>query len=298
MNTYEHKFYLGPHSPLSLQLQRLLARNSDRLIEVNSEYPTAKMHREVLAEFLKLPASQLADGDTHQFYVDTVLDHDETRRVIYSFDAFLGSRKDSLGHADAYPSLERKVFPLRHLTNAHKVTVFLCLQSFAQFVDLELEGEPEMHEWLSSDPYNLTFSWVPFVSRLQDAWPEVKIVIFDSQDLAPKWAAVVAMITGHPLAHHFANIADYPSTCMNRKGRIAYRTFLAETPPKTLKKWIEATSFFCQKYGTRYQIPVDTRKDTWTPEQLDYSRQQLEHDFEKLRDLKNVALAKELMVDL
>lgn len=71
----------------------------------------------------------------------------------------------------------------------------MCLQSYAQFVDKELEGHPELRERLHSDPYSLTFSWVPFVSRLQEAWPEENIVIFDSQDLAPKWAAIVAMIS-------------------------------------------------------------------------------------------------------
>ncbi|MFC4214039.1 hypothetical protein ACFP4H_23475 [Pseudophaeobacter arcticus] len=298
MITYEYKFYLGPHSPLSLQLQRLLASNSDRLVEVDSEYPAAKMHREVLAEFLKLPASQLADENTHQMYVDTVLEHDRTRRVIYNFDAFLGSRKSSLEYATAYPSLERKVFPLRHLTSAQNVTIFICLQSYAQFVDKELEGHPELRERLYSDPYNLTFSWVPFVSRLQEAWPEANIVIFDSQDLAPKWAAIVAMISGHPLAHFFANITDFPSTCMNRKGRIAYRRHMAVAPSQSLRDWVEATSFFCQNYGSGSHAPAHSWEETWTPDQLAYSRQVLEQDFEKLRVLKNVSLANELMVNL
>ncbi|WP_375699689.1 hypothetical protein [Pseudophaeobacter sp. TrK17] len=298
MNTYEYKFYLGPHSPLAVPLQRLLACNSDRLAEVNSEYPGAKMHREVLAEFLKLPVSQLAGGDTHQLYVDTVLEQDQTRRIIYSFDAFLGSRKYSLEYAEAYPSLERKVFPLRHLTKSQNVTIFMCLQSVAQFIDWELEGQPELRKNLISAPYNLAFSWLPFVSRLQDAWPEAKIVIFDSQDLGPKWAAIVAMITGHPLPHYFASIADYPSTCMNRKGRIAFRRFIAETPPKTLEKWIEATSFFCERYGARNRKSDSAFEEIWTPEQLDYSRQVLELDFQKLQGLTNVVLAKELLVGL
>lgn len=230
----EYKYYLGPHSPLSLQLQRLLASSSDRSTEVDSEYPTAKMHREVLAEFLKLPESQLADENTHQMYVDTVLEHDRTRRVIYNFDAFLGSRKNSLEYEKAYPSLERKAFPLLHLTSAQNVTIFMCLQNYVQFVDKELEGHRELRERLHFDPFNLTFSGVPFVSRLQEAWPEVNILIFDSQDLAPKWAAIVAMISGHPLAHFFENITDFPSTFMNKKGRIAYRRHMAEAPSQSL----------------------------------------------------------------
>jgi hypothetical protein len=227
-----------------------------------------------------------------------VLDYDHTRRVIYNFDAFFGSRQSSLEHAAVYPGLERKVFPLRHLTYGHTVTIFLCLQSFADFVDNELAGQRDLHQRLCSDQCNLNFSWVPFVSRLQKAWPEANIVIISSQDLAPKWAAIVSLISGHPLAHTFEKISDFPCTCMNRKGRIAYRKYLAETPPKNLGKWLEVTSFFCNIYGFRNLVSDRVEGNTWTPDQFRYSQEVLEQDMAKLRELKNVTLASQLMVEL
>lgn len=85
---------------------------------------------------------------------------------------------------------------------------------------------------------------------------------------------------------------------MKRKGRIAYRRHMAEAPSQSLGDWVEATSFFCQNYGSRSNAPADSWEKTWTPDQQAHSRQVLEQDFEKMRVLQNVSLANELMVNL
>lgn len=297
MNTYSHRFYLGPHSPLSVPLSKVMKRNADRLHEIETECPPSGLHREALSEILKLPEAKLVDGLIHELYVDFVLQNDNTRNIIYNYDAFWGSRKSAFKSMTVYPSMDEKIAPLRLLTKAHRATVFLCLQSYADLVEQELTDAPELQQLLTANSENLQFSWVPFVSRFQAVWPEAEVVIINANELAVHWAAIVSLVTGHPKSYLFRGINDLPLMEIEGFGQEPFRTALAANPPKTVGDWLKLSSQAFSDYGYRdpdEDLDIET---TWTLKQSQHSMLRFAADIEAFRKMEGVHVASDLVKD-
>ncbi|WP_299405893.1 hypothetical protein [uncultured Roseobacter sp.] len=294
VGAYSHSFILGPHTPLSLPLQRLLARNPDRLLEVGAEFPAAKMHREVLSSILKSPAHELATPAAYQSYVDTVLEYDETERVVYNYDAFIGSRKNALMDGFFYPSMETKIALLRQLTLGQEIALFLCIRHYTAFLEVELQNNELFGELVTSYPDQIDFSWTHFIWRLQKAWPEALLVILDADTLPQNWAPVVSLITGHPETHLFQNIGKYPASCLADAGRRPYLKSMKSKAPGSITEWTDRTSAFFQEFGTQDAILRKVIASPWKPDQVQHSKEKYDADMVALRSLENVVLARDL----
>lgn len=292
--SYDHRFILGPHSPMSVPLQRLLGVNRDALREVGTEFPKAKRHREVLEQTLGLAAEDLADASVHRAYINSVLEHADTKCVIYSYDAFLGSRKNAIKAGFFYPSLEAKIAPLRQLTQGHQATLFLCLQHFTQFVEMELIRSPHLRHIVDNYPKNLDLSWVHFVHRMREAWPEAFIVIIDADELATNWASIAALMTGHAQAQAFNNIEKFPLGRLAEDGRKPYLKAFEATPPESVAEWTERTSQFFAEYGRHVPVIRKVIASPWAPEQVQHSKMKFKADLTNFAAIDNVVLASDL----
>lgn len=296
--SYDHRFLLGPHSPMNMPMQKLLIRNRDRLEEVAAEFPDTEMHRTILGHILKLPIDELSDPAAHHNYVENVLTNSSTRIVIYSYDAFFGSRKSVLSEDFVYPSLEKKIRPLRHLMTGQKSTVFLCLQHYTQFVETELKDAVSFQHLVQSFDEDNDFSWMPFVSRLRRAWPEALIVVVDETDLATHWAVVAALVCGHPKVQDFKNISRYAKYRLATEGRKPYRAALKESPPKTIAEWVSTTTRIFQEFGNYEPIVKRVVTSPWSPEQIELSIANLAADLDALKKLENVVLASDYNLEM
>jgi hypothetical protein len=297
VDPYDFRFNIGPHSPLSLPLQRILNRNARALLEVDAEFPPERMHRDVLKQSLKLPFSRLLENKTLQSYLDSVLEEDQTRSVIYSFDAFLGSRARSLSSNMTYPSLEKKVAPLRLLTTGSKISLFLCLQKYTDLIDNELKGDPDLRKQLARNVDNLLFSWIPFVKRLSEAWPEANIVILEAAELAPNWAANVGLITGHPDAHEFEGILDFPTSSISKEGKKALLQKTKSAQPASIYEWRKLVRPYFTVYGQTNFNFEQTKNSYWTTEQIEFSGEKFENEIVELVGMNNVFLANDLIAN-
>ena len=294
-DAYNFSIHLGPHSPLSLPLQRVLTKNAPMLHSIEAEYPAPKMHREVLSQLLRLPYKTLAEEAVQEDYRASVLEHENTRTVLFNFDAFLGSRKNSIVKGEAYPSLEKKVGPIRHLTLHHNVSLFVCLQSFATFVEEELKDIPDKQQKLAASPGCLNFSWVPFIERLREAWPEALIVILNADDLPVHWAANVALFSGHPKPFEFKGIENYMLSRLSEDGRKHLSQTLRQQPALSISQWTEMVSEFFEKYGKHEPLLKKLVAGLWTPEQHEYSLEALQEDFYEMEKIENLTMAKNLI---
>lgn len=287
---YDHRLILGPHCPMSLPLQRLLANNRDALEEVRTEAPKVKLHRQIMAKTLALPTETLAKPQVKQAYVDAVRTQATTRCLIYNYHAFFGSRKNALKAGSLYPSLENKIPPLRQLTDGHQVTVFLCLQHMTQFIELELSHSPHLQHVTETYPKGLDFSWVHFVHRMKTIWPEALVVIIDADKLAQNWAAAAALVTGHPKAHRFQRITRFPLSQLAEDGRGPCRKALKASPPASIPEWTEVMSNFFDTYGPHVPIIRRIIASPWTEDQVAHSKARFTADLDALKAVENVAL--------
>ncbi|WP_299777494.1 hypothetical protein [uncultured Roseobacter sp.] len=294
VTTYDYRMVLGPHSPVPMPLQRLLAANRTLLHDVGTEFPKVQMHRKTMANTLGLLTDGMPDQTAHENYLKMVLEHKDSGCIVYSYGAFLSSRKNALRAGVLYPSLEKKIAPLRRLTDGQRVTVFLCLQHFTQFIELELKRSPHLRHLVDSYPHSLDFSWVHFVCRMRAAWPEALFVILDAENLAVNWAATVALITGHPDTHTFKNIEEFPVSCLAENGRASYLQALKASPPQTVPEWTAITSRFFSEYGSHVPIIRKVIASPWSSNQIEHSKQKYEADLVNLRALDNVIMSSDV----
>ncbi|MCV3272670.1 hypothetical protein [Roseobacter sinensis] len=295
---YDHRLILGPHSPMSVPLQRLLSGNPGMLAEVRTELPQVKLHRNVMAKTLALPIETLAQPRIQQAYIDAVRTQETTRCLIYNYDAFLGSRENALRTGILYRALETKIAPLRQLTLGHQVTVFLCLQHMTQFFERELIRNPHMRHLTETYPEGTDFSWVHFVQRLQEVWPEALVVVLDADTLPQNWAAVAALVTGHPDAHKFHRLLQFPLACLAEEGHAPCREALRRTPPGSVPEWTALMSQVFAEYGTHVPILRKVIASPWSAEQVAHSKERFASDMETLRGMENVALLDDVEWDV
>lgn len=294
---YQHRFILGPHSQLSLPFQKLLKRNSQKLLQVKAECPQPAMHRDTLRQVLKLPTADLADKKTHQIYVDAVLDKDDTRCVIYNYGAFLGGGKSALYDEVPYPKLEEKVAPLRILVGEQKATLYICLKTYAEWSTVKARHNSDLGLKLSAAPERLGFSWVPFVERLRSAWPESTLVVLRENELAFHWAAYVALITGHPNAHSFDGIDTFPLSTLANKGKAHLKILRAQSQPKSIRSWINQTMPVVSRFGLQGITQDIGAGGIWTPSQIAQSEDIFEADFAHFQRMDNLIIADKLIGD-
>lgn len=295
--TYDYRLVLGPHSPMSMPLQRLLASNRTALHGVGTEFPQVKAHRDVMTRTLGLLKDGLAEDIAHQNYVETVLESEDTSCIIYAYDAFFSSRESAFRSGSLYPRMEKKLAPLRRLTDGQQVTVFLCLQHFTQFVEVELIRNPHLPHLVGSFPHNVDFSWVDFILRMKEAWPEALLVIVGADDLAVNWAKTVALITGHLDTHNFVNIEEFPLSSLAADGRAPYLEALSASPPSTVPSWTEVTSRFFAEYGHHVPIVRKVVVSPWSDAQIEHSKQKYDADLANLKGLDNVIMASDVVWD-
>ncbi len=282
---------------MSVPLQSLLASNRKALRSVGTEFPQVKMHRSVMSRTLGLLKDGLTENVAHDNYLKTVLENKDTGCIIYNFDAFFSSREKAFRSGSLYPRMEKKLAPLRRLTDGQQVTIFLCLQHFTQFVEVELVRNPHLPHLVASFPHKLAFSWVDFVRRMKEAWPEALLVIVDADDLAVNWAKTVALITGHPETHTFDAIEKFPLSCLAEDGRDPYRDALANSPPPTVPSWTAVTSRFFADYGQHVPIVRKVVVSPWSDAQIAQSKQKYEADLADLKTLGNVVMARDVAWD-
>lgn len=295
---YDYRLVLGPHTSLSPPLQRLLARNAEMLRQVNAEFPGVKKHRDVLSGFLERPLNQMDSAKTHQSYVDTIRAQHDTRRIIYNYDAFIGSRANALSNGYFYPSLEAKLGPFRQLTHGHTVTIFLCLTHFANFVVTELKNSKQFREWVSGYPAAFDFSWIEFIERIQRVWPEAGIVLLNADKLAENWPLTVSLITGHENPQQFRGIENFPASRLTEAGHINYLKSLKESPPETAVDLAQRTSKFFAEYDSYDEILSKVITSPWSEDQLEHSKHTFDADILSIATMRNVELSHDLDWDV
>lgn len=291
---YDHRLVLGPHSPLSLPLEKLLGSNADRLREVRAEFPKVRLHRDTLTSSLSLPVEELSDPLTHQAYVSRVTTDPKTSCLIYTYGAFFGGRETALAAGHLYPRLEGKIAPFRQMTTGHQVTIFVCIQDFAQFAEAELIRSPHFKHLTETYPDGMDFSWVHFIYRMREAWPEAFIVIIPADTLAANWAGVAALITGHPSTYNFKNIVRFPVSSLAEDGRAPYLKSFRSEPPTSLSEWVSRTTAFFDEYGADVPIIRKVIASPWSEAQAAHSRERFATNLEALKSIDNVLVAQEL----
>lgn len=292
---YQYFFHLGPHGPLSVPLSKLLSQNTRRLKEAKAEFPAPRMHREVLQKLLKQPLEKLSNEDTQHMYTELVLEHDETRRVVYSYDAFWGSRRNAIKGLVPYANMEMKVQPLRALTSRGDVVLIVPIQPVADFIQQELSGTPDIQYALYQDPNSLNIAWTSFIQRLRSAWPEAKIVVFDTDDLPVLWTGLVELITGHPKPYEFAGILNYPGSKLSKEGREALFRIFRDLSPNSQTEWMELVSQCISKFGQQDHILSKMMSSPWADERRQYSEGLFVADIERIQQFEGVVLANKLL---
>jgi len=252
------------------------------------------MHREAMNKMLKRNVLELASPTAHDEYVESVLKKTETECIVYTYDAFLGSRKNALVDGVLYPSLEKKIYPIRQLTQGHDVTLFLPLQHVAQFIEKELKYVPNLRKELYSKSGDFSFSWLTFVWRIREAWPEAKIVIWNVDEIAINWPGFVALLTGYPNSLSFSGLENYTVSCLAEEGRNAFLSSLKSNPPANIPEWIDITSKHFSKYGKYVPVVERVVASPWSPEQVQHSRKKFAIDMKNCRSIQDVFLAHEL----
>lgn len=295
MSVSQHSFslFLGPHSRFSLPMQRLLNRNDGTLAECLIEFPQPKFHGEYLANFLKRNQLMLGSNHLYENYVGGVLQRADTRHVILSFDAFFGSRASAFKGGVAYPALENRLNNLRMLLQGQAATIFFCLQPAHEFFAQELADLPPEKRTSVLQLRESGLSWVPFLNRVRETYPEAKVVVIDQTELGRQWAAVVQLFSRCPLALEFDGLDDFSVSELRQSGRDAYRDALKNIYRLSIREWLEVADEYYSQYGTRRLRSVKSGEIVWSEAEDERSWLQFDEDLEAMGTMNGVTLVAE-----
>lgn len=190
--------HLGVHLTDNEKLVQCLIRNRELLAAEGIAAPPPATYRHQLRALAHDLRNQPTDAETQEALLDGLLDADEVRRVVLSWDHFMGEPNRAFAENRLYPDAGGKIAQLRRLFPEARVQVYLAIRNPAFFLpalaaDHRAGGVQAALK--AADPASV--HWSELLARLQAAVPDVPITVWCDEDTPLLWPEILRAVSGH-----------------------------------------------------------------------------------------------------
>lgn len=190
-------FHLGVHTTDGDRMVRTLVNNRASLAKSRTEIVPQNRHQGIFEEALKALQGGKATPDMEQIMLDSVLEQDDTERMVCSSPAFLGAASRALGPEGLYPSAGTRIRALNSLFPSAETEYFIALKNPATLVgDLLSRASPRDLEALTEDAGPARLSWLATVQNIAQAAQGRRLVLWCHEDVPLIWPDVARLVGG------------------------------------------------------------------------------------------------------
>ena len=284
--------HIGAHCTNGPQLMRGLLKNKSILAEHGVEVPAPARYRDILPEVMRQVKTEPASSDMQEMLLDQLLDHEDSSRVVLSYENVICRPHLVFENAALYSKANFKLPWLRNVFADHKVEFMIGLRNPATFIPevfARCGTQTDFAAFMGGvDPLELR--WSEFLTRIQEACPDVSLSCFVFEDTPITWAQVVRKISGLSPMVPIAGGLDQLGTLMQPEGMVRLRTFLKSHRPKTERQRDRILSAFWEKYAMDAEMDLDIDLPDWDQHLVDELTRSYERDLEFIEQMQGVKL--------
>lgn len=283
-------FHLGVHHTDEGALIRSLLKNREVLAKAGVAVPGPGRYKGLLRDSINSLRGQFASFEAQEALIEAVVDDDSTERVIFSNESFISVPAKAVELDQFYPKAQKAAW-LRNTFPAHEVEFALAVVNPASFLpaimhQLEDNGTAAADILEDLDPYALR--WSDYIMRLQEAAPDVRIVVWANEDTPFIWNEVMREVTGVDTFTKLMGGLDILARIMEQEGMARLRKFMAHRPPATESARRMMIAAFLEKYAVEGKVLEDASLPGWTNETIERLTDIYDDDLEVIRRLPGV----------
>lgn len=255
--------HLGAHRTDEDRLLRALRSESDRLAAEGIVVPASNQVRPALRKALQSGGRSLLPDAPD--LVGELGGGDGVRRLVLSFEGFLGNYLSVVSGGTLYADAGEKAARLRDLFPGHAVRFLMAIRNPATLVPavFEASSAEDFRAFLGGQPLD-GLRWLPVVERLRAACPEVPLTLWCNEDLPLLWPEVLRAATG--LSEPHAGDTALLREIMTEAGFRRLHSYLRDNPPPNAATWRKVVTAFLGKYADESQIEEEIALPGWTQE--------------------------------
>lgn len=281
--------HLGAHRTDQDRLMKTLMRNATRLSRHGIFVPGPSRYRTLLRDVTQRLRGGVANPETLDLVLDSLLDTTDAEHVVLSYESFLCGSAAVLADGGYYRRAAQRVLALRNVFPGHKVRFALGLRNPATQIPAVFQGltDIRLSEFLGKvDPVGCR--WSTPVRAMTEAVPDCQILVWCNEDTPLIWTDVLRAVGDYPETVWARGGNDLLATIMTPEGWERMKTYLAENPPHNDYQRRRVYAAFLDKYALPDAIEEEIDLPGWDAELIDTMTEAYEADVNEIARMPGV----------
>jgi hypothetical protein len=255
-------YHLGAHCTDEERLLRTFLKNRAVLAAEGIVVPGPARYRALLRDTAAQLRGQPAARDTQTMILDQIMDADSARRLVFSWDNFMGYAQGAVG-VTLYPAAAQRLAAFRQIFPDCAHEFHLALRNPATFL-------PAMQAKISQrapeggdppDPRRLR--WSDLVRTIRAAVPDTPVTVWCDEDTPLLWPEVLRAVAGHGPAARLSDRTEHLSAILRPEGLARMAAYLAENPGLTPDQLRRVTQVFLDRFALPEALVQDIDMPGW-----------------------------------
>lgn len=281
-------YHLGVHCTDEERLLRCLLKNRAALAQDGILVPGPARYRTLLRDTAKTLKGQPADKGTQTLVLDEITGNDSARRLVFSWDNFLGYPQGAV-RTSFYASAAERMRGFCQIFPEAETEFHLAIRNPATFIPAiyQKQGGLAFDEFMEGvDP--LALRWSDLLANLQAANPDVAITVWCDEDTPLIWPEVLQTVAGHGAGIALEDSDDLLRSIMSADGMQRMAAYIETHPPQSPGQRRRIISAFLDKFALRDRIEVELDMPGWTEDLIDAAGEAYDMDVSRIMAMPGV----------
>ncbi|MCC0078692.1 MAG: hypothetical protein H6899_01790 [Rhodobacter sp.] len=287
----EIAFHLGAHVTDRDHLVRCLMRNRPALLAQGIAIPGPGQYRQQLRKLAFALRDQETNADTQDEILDSMIEEDEVRRVVFSSEAFLSLPKWVVSANRLYHAAEDRIGMLRHLFPEARVELFLAIRNPATFLPaLCADKTSGGVEQVLKDTDPLALRWSQTLARITEAHPDLPLTVWCDEDTPLLWPEVLRAVSGHAPDSVMDGWLAWYWDLVTPTGHAAMRRWFDNNPPSDDIARRKMLAALLARFVKPEVVETEDLLPGWTEDTLEALTAVYEEDLDLIASIPGVRL--------
>ncbi len=263
-------FHAGVHCTDDDRILKCLLKNRADFAKLGATVPPPGRYRKLLHQTMLAMSEAAPSDDARDVLIESILDGDETERVIMSNESVFCVPNMALRSGAFYDKAQERVRFLSELFEGDEIEIFMSICNPATFLPAlfaktKYEDFAEMS--FGADPRDLL--WSDLVYRIRQNNPNVGLTVWCNEDTPLIWAQIIRELAGLNPNEKIKGGFDLIAEIMTKEGIQRFRAYLARHSTMSEIQKRRVISAFLDKFAREDMIEEELDLPGWTDELVD-----------------------------
>lgn len=287
-------YHFGAHCTDEERLIRCLLKNRSVLAQQGIIVPGPARYRKLMRDTALALKGAPASRDTQALVLEQIMETDDARRLILSWDNFLAYPHWSIRGDLLYPSASERIRAFTNIFPQIEAEFFIAIRNpatllpglFAKQVSDRERGKSVEAFFEGTDLFAMR--WSQTLQSVLDSVPGVRLTVWSDEDTPLIWPEVIQAVTDHDPGTPLEDAEELLGQIMSAEGLSRMRTYLEAHPPATTALRRKVVSAFLDKFARADAINQTVALPGWTEDTVIRLTETYERDVATIRAMPQI----------